>query len=59
MSFVMAIGDNDNDIEMLETAGISVAMGNASDNIKSISDYIVSSNDNDGVFEAINQIIYI
>ena len=58
MSFVMAIGDNDNDIEMLQVAGISVAMGNANDNIKSIADYVVSSNDNDGVFEAINQIIY-
>ena len=58
MSNVMAIGDNDNDIEMLQAAGISVAMGNANDNIKSIADYVVSSNDNNGVFEAINQTIY-
>lgn len=37
---VLAIGDQDNDIQMLEVAGIGVAMGNGSPNIKKIADHI-------------------
>ena len=45
---VLAIGDDDNDIDMLEAAGIGVAMGNAREHVKAAADYITESNDNDG-----------
>ena len=50
---VMAIGDANNDLPMLHAAGKSVAMGNAADDIKAVCDYTVSSNEDDGVAEAI------
>ncbi|KXT75000.1 Hydrolase (HAD superfamily) [Streptococcus sp. DD10] len=52
---VMAIGDADNDIEMLEFAGLSIAMGNASNHVKQFADYITDSNDNHGVAKAIEK----
>lgn len=52
---VMAIGDNDNDISMLEVAGISVAMGNASDNVKSYSDYVTADVKEDGFAQAVRK----
>ena len=42
-----------NDIEMLEFVGQSVAMGNASDDIKSLSKYVTLTNDQAGVAHAI------
>lgn len=45
----MAVGDGGNDIAMLRHAGIGVAMGNASEEVKSIADYITDSVDEDGV----------
>lgn len=56
-SAVMAIGDAENDIEMLQLAGISVAMGNASDHVKSAAKHVVASNDDDGVAEAIERFV--
>ncbi|MBF0819607.1 Cof-type HAD-IIB family hydrolase [Streptococcus acidominimus] len=50
---IMAIGDANNDIETLEFAGLSIAMGNASDRIKSLADDITDTNDQDGVAKAI------
>lgn len=54
---VMALGDNENDLSMLEYAGFSVAMGNAEDYVKEIADYITLTNDEDGVAYAINKFI--
>lgn len=54
---VMAIGDNENDIEMFKYAGFSVAMANAEDNIKIHVDYVTTNNDDDGVAEAIEKLI--
>jgi len=45
----LAIGDAENDIEMIELAGIGVAMGNAAPNVKAVADHITASNDEDGV----------
>ena len=50
---IMALGDAANDIEMLEFVGQSVAMGNASDDIKSLSKYVTLTNDQAGVAHAI------
>lgn len=45
----IAIGNDKNDISMFEVAGLSVAVANASDNIKSKVKHITLSNDEDGV----------
>ena len=45
---VMALGDNENDIEMLAFAGIGIAMGNARPETKAIADYITDHIDDDG-----------
>ena len=52
-----AIGDQDNDIPMLENVGISFAMGNAIDKVKEISDFVVSTNDEFGLIDAINIVL--
>ncbi|MEA4918089.1 Cof-type HAD-IIB family hydrolase [Proteiniphilum sp.] len=49
----MAFGDGGNDIEMLQHAGIGIAMGNANDEVKQAADYVTDSVDNDGVFKAL------
>jgi|GEM_PF-388201 len=55
---VMVIGDSDNDQEMFEIAGpVKVAMGNANSRIKELATYVVSSNDEDGVAEAIEEFV--
>ena len=51
---VIAIGDNVNDKEMIEKAGLGVVMGNSAPYIKEIADLVVADNDNSGVAEAIN-----
>jgi len=50
---VIAIGDNHNDLLMLEEAGTAVAMGNATEEIRRISHKITDTNDNDGVAKTI------
>jgi Cof subfamily protein (haloacid dehalogenase superfamily) len=52
---VMAIGDHPNDLDMVQYAGIGVAMGNAVDEVKNIADYITSTNNEDGVAKAIEK----
>lgn len=54
---VIAIGDNINDKEMIQNAGIGVITGNGSPAMKEIADLVVSSNDENGVAEAIEQCI--
>lgn len=54
---IMAIGDNENDLSMIEYAGLGVAMGNAIEPLKEIADYITSTNVDDGVAKALNKFI--
>lgn len=54
---VIAIGDNFNDIEMIQFAGLGIAMGNAPDEVKSFADYITDTNNNDGVAKALDKFI--
>lgn len=49
----MAFGDGGNDIPMLRYAGIGVAMGNASEEVKAAADYVTSSVDEDGIAMAL------
>ena len=46
---VIAVGDNINDIEMIEYAGLGVAMGNAPEKVKDKADYVTTSNNDDGL----------
>lgn len=50
---LIAVGDADNDKEMLKYAGLSVAMGNAVPAIRNMCDVIVADNDHNGCAEAI------
>ncbi len=54
---VIAIGDNENDISMIEYAGLGVAMGNGVDEIKSASDLVTSTNDEDGVAKILEKYV--
>ena len=54
----MAIGDADNDIEMLMKAGIKVAVANATDNLKKIADIVTLSNKENGVVTVLNDLYY-
>lgn len=54
---IIAIGDSENDLTMIEFAGIGVAMGNAADILKQKADYITDTNDKDGVANIINKFV--
>jgi Cof subfamily protein (haloacid dehalogenase superfamily) len=54
---VMAIGDGENDIEMLAMVGWGVAMANGTERTKSVAQAVTSSNDEDGVAKAIQDYI--
>ena len=50
---VMAFGDGGNDVEMIEYAGIGVAMGNALPDVRKHADYVTSTVDEDGIVAAL------
>ena len=52
---IMAVGDNLNDVEMLDFAGTAVVMGNATDALKSRGYHLTGSNDEAGLAEAIRR----
>jgi hydroxymethylpyrimidine pyrophosphatase-like HAD family hydrolase len=53
MSEVIAFGDNYNDLSMLETVGLGVAMGNADDEIKARAGLVIADNEHPGIAEVI------
>ncbi len=57
MSEVIAMGDELNDIDMIEKAGLGIAMENANPRIKEVAKFITLSNDNDGVAHALEKFI--
>lgn len=57
LAHVAVFGDMDNDIAMFRRAGLSVAMGQAPDSVKSAADFVSSSNDQDGVAHAIDAFV--
>lgn len=56
-SEVMALGDNENDLPMIEYAGIGIAMANATENVKKAASFITTSNDEHGVAVAIEKFV--
>ncbi|WP_196594053.1 Cof-type HAD-IIB family hydrolase [Pectinatus sottacetonis] len=53
---IIAFGDNYNDIDMLEYAGMGIAMGNAPDEIKRAAKMVTDSNDSDGIYNALRKL---
>lgn len=54
---VMAIGDGMNDFDMLQYAGLGVAVENAVEPVKEVADFVTASNDQDGVAKAIKKFV--
>ncbi len=57
MSRVIAVGDGKNDVSLLSTAGLAVAMGNALDEVKAVADYITLDVEQSGLAAAINEFL--
>lgn len=55
---VMSIGDNENDLTMIEFAGCGVAMGNAVQKVKEIANFQTRTNNEHGVAYAINELVF-
>lgn len=54
---VLAIGDQDNDIELLKAGGISIAMGNGTEELKKYADFITDTVENDGFVKAMEKFV--
>lgn len=54
---IIAIGDSPNDLDMIEMAGLGVAMENAQPDIKAKADYITKTNNDHGVYEVLQKFI--
>ncbi|MBF8981942.1 HAD family phosphatase [Lutibacter sp. B2] len=54
---IICFGDNENDISMLNYAGMGVAMDNAEDIVKQNADYITATNNEDGVEKALRKFV--
>eukprot|EP01023_Acetabularia_acetabulum_P053573 TRINITY_DN5999_c1_g1_i1.p2 TRINITY_DN5999_c1_g1~~TRINITY_DN5999_c1_g1_i1.p2 ORF type:complete len:308 (-),score=55.20 TRINITY_DN5999_c1_g1_i1:924-1847(-) len=54
---VLAIGDGENDVEMLQMVGLGVAMDNASPKLKHVAQHIVLSNHHDGLAHALDKFV--
>ena len=57
MNEVMAIGDQINDLEMLDAVGLGVAMGNAPRSVRERVKVVVGTNEEDGVAEALRRFV--
>ena len=55
---VMAIGDSDNDLAMLKAAGVGVAMGNATDEVKKSCAFITGRCEDDGFAQAVDKFVF-
>lgn len=54
---IITIGDSENDLSMIEYAGLGIAMGNAQDTVKQKADFITDSNDHEGVANAVERFV--
>lgn len=52
---VIAIGDGVCDVNMLQIAGLGIAMGHSQDSVKVCADYVTASNEEDGVAQAVEK----
>ncbi|KXH79770.1 Cof-type HAD-IIB family hydrolase [Sporosarcina sp. HYO08] len=56
---IIAFGDEENDLEMLELAGVGVAMGNSIDTVKVIADEITGTNNDDGIVPILKERLHL
>jgi len=57
VDMTIAVGDANNDLDIMSVAGLSVALGNANEQVKKIADVIVNDNDHEGVRQAVEQFL--
>lgn len=55
---ILTIGDQNNDIELLKSGGVAVAMGNATDELKKYADFVTDTIDNNGFVKAIEKFVF-
>ena len=54
---IMAFGDQENDLPMIEWAGMGVAMGNAVLSVKEAANYVTATNDEEGICQAVDHLV--
>ncbi|MCZ6646224.1 MAG: HAD hydrolase family protein [SAR324 cluster bacterium] len=54
---VIAIGDEANDLDMIAGAGLGIAMGNATNELKAVADLVTGDNDADGLADALEPLL--
>ena len=52
---ILAIGDQNNDIALLQAGGVKIAMGNATEELKAVADYVTDTVYNDGFVNAVEK----
>lgn len=55
---VLTIGDQNNDLDLLRSGGIKVAMGNGTEELKAIADYVTDTVENNGFVKAVEKFVY-
>lgn len=58
MRELIAVGDTQNDIQMIQRAGLGVAMANATEAVKQCADYVTKSNQEDGIEHLLQKFIF-
>ncbi|WP_330948536.1 Cof-type HAD-IIB family hydrolase [Virgibacillus sp. MG-45] len=56
---IIAFGDEDNDLEMIDYAGVGVAMGNAIDELKKVAKHVTNTNEQDGIGQFLEEYLKI
>ena len=59
MEEIMAFGDGNNDIQMLEAVGVGVAMANSVPEVLAVADMVAPSNNEDGVAKIIEEYVLV
>ncbi|MCS4541434.1 MAG: HAD-IIB family hydrolase, partial [Euryarchaeota archaeon] len=54
---IAAIGDSENDIDMLRVSGFGIAVGNADEKTKKVADLVTKGSYGQGVLEAVNKLL--
>lgn len=55
---VLTIGDQNNDLDLVKSGGIGVAMGNATNELKACADFITDTVENDGFVKAVDKFVF-
>jgi Cof subfamily protein (haloacid dehalogenase superfamily) len=54
---IVAVGDDENDMQMIQHAGLGIAMGNAPEKVKTVADHVTGTNAEDGLAQAIERFL--